>query len=113
MSIPLPPALLVLDYSLLFMFFSFARGGQGLVYIGAALDYFPRGWAGESCVECDAHLFCSFTQATLGLVGGRNGSLLSVWHSVRKLSMGWESRMSQSLFLVVSLSSACWENKIY
>jgi hypothetical protein len=47
--VPPPPPLLVSDYSLLFMFFSFAGGrvqcAQGLHWI-----IFPRGWVGESCM---------------------------------------------------------------
>jgi hypothetical protein len=55
-SIPLPPMLLVLDYSSLYMLFSFV-GGKGSVCPRAALDCVPRGWVGQLPVVDDAHLF--------------------------------------------------------
>jgi hypothetical protein len=55
-NIPPPPPLLELDYSSLFILFSFV-GGRGSVFPQAALDYVSRGWVGESHVMCDAHLF--------------------------------------------------------
>jgi hypothetical protein len=45
------------------------------------------------------------------LLAGRNGPLFSVWHGLGKLSMGYGSRMLQSLILIDVLSSACWEKK--
>jgi hypothetical protein len=69
-SISPPHPLLVLDYSSLFMFFSFAGGGSS-VCLGAVLDYYPREWVGELHMVNYAHLFfCSFTQATLEPAGG-------------------------------------------
>jgi hypothetical protein len=46
----------VLNYSFLFMLFSFVGGG-GSVCPGAGLGYVPGRWVGESLVVCDAHLF--------------------------------------------------------
>jgi hypothetical protein len=37
------------------MLFSFVQG-MGSICPGAALDYIPRGWVGESCVVRVAHL---------------------------------------------------------
>jgi hypothetical protein len=45
-----------LDYSSLFMFFSFVVC-VGVQWVGAVLDYVPRGWMGKSQVVRDAHLF--------------------------------------------------------
>jgi hypothetical protein len=63
-SIPLPPPLSVLDYSLLFMFFSFSGEGvqsaQGLHWII---------FLGELCMML-TWSFCSVTQAALELAGG-------------------------------------------
>jgi hypothetical protein len=58
----------MLDYSLLFMLFSFVAEG-GSVCPGAMLDYVSRGWVGESRVVDDAHLFILEIQAALELVG--------------------------------------------
>jgi hypothetical protein len=50
--------MLVLDYSPLFMTFSFAGVG-GSVHPGVALDYFPGvwGWVGELHMVNNAHLY--------------------------------------------------------
>jgi hypothetical protein len=74
-NIPLPPPLLVLDYSLLFAF-QFCWGG-GSVCLGAVLDYFPweswyRSLLWYMMLIC---LFCNFMQAALELADGRNGSI--------------------------------------
>jgi hypothetical protein len=52
----------VLDYSLLFMFFSFVEWSS--VYPWAALDYIPGGWLGELHVMGVAHLFVLQIQAS-------------------------------------------------
>jgi hypothetical protein len=81
-----PPLLSVLDYSLLFMLFSFFVGwGE------AVLDYFPRQWVGESHVVCDAHLLIlqihassfetSWWEKLCGV--GRNGAVWGGFPQVR------------------------------
>jgi hypothetical protein len=75
-SIPLPPLLLVLDYSSMFMFFSFAGGvGYGSVCPGAALDYFPQGMGRR---VHDAHLFFLQFHASSLMTGSGIGSV--AWH---------------------------------
>jgi hypothetical protein len=53
-SIPPPPLMSVLEYSLLFCF-SVLLGGFSLPR--GALDYIPGEWVGDSNVVCAAHLF--------------------------------------------------------
>jgi hypothetical protein len=38
------------------MLFSFIVG-EGSICSGTVLDYVPKGWVGELCMVCDAHLF--------------------------------------------------------
>jgi hypothetical protein len=59
---------LVLEYSSLFMFFSFSWG-EGSVCQRAVLDYFPEVWVGECCVMFTCP-FCRFMQAVLELASG-------------------------------------------
>jgi hypothetical protein len=93
-SIPPPPPVSVLDYSLLFIFFSFAVGGS--VCPGAVLDYFPGmgwvrgGWVRDPHVVCDDYLF--LLQSHTGNFGaswwGEMVMLFLVWHGIGRLSTG-------------------------
>jgi hypothetical protein len=79
-SIPPPPPLLVVDYNLLFMLFSFVRREGMPVCPGAVLDFAPRVWVGKShvCMTLTCS-FCRFTQAALKQAGRGK------WHGVRRL----------------------------
>jgi hypothetical protein len=87
-SVPLPPPLLVLDYSSLFKLFSFA--GVGFSLPRAVMDYFLGDWVGELSVVCDDHLFIlQLHKAALGPAVGKNDTtFFSVaWH--REASMSY------------------------
>jgi hypothetical protein len=87
-SVPPSLPLVVLDYSLLFMFFNFAEWGS--VCPGAVLDYFPVGWVGELHVVPDAHLFILLIHTSSFRAGcpKRMVLLFSVQSCIGRLSMG-------------------------
>jgi hypothetical protein len=51
-----PHPLSVVDYNSLCMFLSFVVCVGSSICPGAALEYVPTGWMGESCVVCSTHL---------------------------------------------------------
>jgi hypothetical protein len=78
----------VLDYSSLFTLLTFA-GGEGSVFPGPVLDYFPKQWVGDSHVVHDSHLLIlQFHASSFGAgLLGEVIPLFSVLHSIRRLSM--------------------------
>jgi hypothetical protein len=111
-SVSPPSLLLVLDYHLLFIFFSFAGEG-GFSLFRSCTGLFSWG-VGErvTCGTWSSPVSSAVSHKQLwSQLVGRNGTLFSVLCSIGRLSMGKGSRMLQSLILIDALSSACWENK--
>jgi hypothetical protein len=71
------------------------------------------GWVGESLVVCDAHLhILQIHTSSFEVSQWREmAPLFSVWCGIGRLSMGLGSVMSQNLFLLDALSSACRERE--
>jgi hypothetical protein len=74
------------------------------------LDYVPRGWARESCVASDAHLFTLQFHSSSFVAGwqGEMVPLFTMWHNIGRLSM---LGFMMSLILIDALSSTCWEKR--
>jgi hypothetical protein len=105
----------VLTYSSWFISFGFA--GVGSVWPAVVLDFFPDwdGGVGRGTVlwSHDAHLLLLHFNAGsfLASLWVEMEMLFSLQRGVRRLSMGYGSRISQGLILIDALFSTCWEKK--